>query len=71
MSNVMGLAEIGLERALLYQDEGGGFLVLDLDPGPSPARPIRRIYPLRHDPLKPEFAGVTEHGRAIEGDMLA
>ena len=58
------------ERAFLYAKECGRFLILDLDPGPLPARPIRRINPLRNNPLKPEFAGMAEHGRAIEGDML-
>src|ERR1700719_2931068 len=39
--------------------------VLDLDPIPRRAGPIRRRQPLRHDALQPELAGVPEYNGAV------
>jgi hypothetical protein len=59
-----------LECALLYSEEGGGFLVLDLDPGPPPARPVgasNRFDTIARNPSLRH----ADYGRAIDGDMLA
>jgi hypothetical protein len=50
----------------------GAFGILHLDPVGAPARPIGRIAPLRHDPLEPHTAGVTEHRlAAVTLEVLA
>ena len=45
--------------------------ILDLDPIPRQARPVRRAQPLRHDALESHFAGVHEDKGAILAGVLA
>src|SRR5690606_22442938 len=44
---------------------------LDLQPLPSPARPVGRITALRDDAFQPQATGLSVEGRTITLDMVA
>ncbi len=48
----------------------GARRIADLDPYRARAGPVGAVYPLRHDALGAEPAGVREHGRTILGDVF-